>query len=201
MLKKEFLKELRKGISCLPEEEIVERMNFYAEIIDDRIEEGISEEEAVKEIGDINAVASQIISESPLVKIVKEKAKPKKKYNISGIILLILGSPLWISLIIAVFAVIFSLYVSLWAIIISLWSVFVSLISCGIGGIAGSVILAIGGKEIAGIAIVGVSIICIGLSVFMFFGCKAATSVILMFTKKFVIWLKNRFVKRRECNE
>ena len=38
-----FLDELRKGLSGLPEEDIQERLSFYSEMIDDGMEEGLSE--------------------------------------------------------------------------------------------------------------------------------------------------------------
>lgn len=47
MNKQEFLVKLRKGLSGLPKEDIEERLTFYSEMIDDRMEEGLSEEEAV----------------------------------------------------------------------------------------------------------------------------------------------------------
>ena len=47
MNKQEFLDELRKGLCGLPSEDIEERINFYSEMIDDRMEEGLTEEESV----------------------------------------------------------------------------------------------------------------------------------------------------------
>ena len=44
MNKQEFLAGLRKGLSGLPQEDIEERLLFYSEMIDDRIEEGMEEE-------------------------------------------------------------------------------------------------------------------------------------------------------------
>ena len=48
MNKEEFLSELRTKLSGLPQEDIEERISFYSEMIDDRMEDGISEEEAVE---------------------------------------------------------------------------------------------------------------------------------------------------------
>ena len=47
MNKQEFLAQLRKGLSGLPKEDIDERLTFYSEMIDDRMEDGIPEETAV----------------------------------------------------------------------------------------------------------------------------------------------------------
>ena len=53
MTKQEFLNQLRMGISGLPQEDISERLTFYREMIDDRMEEGLSEEEAVAFIAEM----------------------------------------------------------------------------------------------------------------------------------------------------
>ena len=45
MKKEEFLTELRSKLNGLSKKEIDERINFYSEMIDDRISEGKSEEE------------------------------------------------------------------------------------------------------------------------------------------------------------
>ena len=56
MSKQEFLDELRKGLSSLPQSDLEERLIFYSEMIDDRVEEGLTEEEAISEIGTVNEV-------------------------------------------------------------------------------------------------------------------------------------------------
>ena len=73
MSKQEFLVQLRKGLSGLPQDDIEERLTFYSEMIDDRMEEGFSEEEAVSQIGSVDEIVSQIIADIPIMKIAKEK--------------------------------------------------------------------------------------------------------------------------------
>lgn len=199
MNKQEFLAELRKGLSGLPKDEVEERLTFYREIIDDRMEDGIPEETAVCEIGTIDEIVSQIIADIPLTKLVKEKITPKNKLKAWEIVLIILGSPIWLSLLIAAFAVIFSLYVVLWSVIIALWAAFASFVACGLAGIAAGVYFAAGGNGLTGIAMIGAGIVCAGLSVFMFFGCKAATKGISNLTKKLAIRIKNCFIKKEEA--
>lgn len=41
MSKQEFLAELRKALSGLPQGDIEDRLTFYSEMIDDRMEEGL----------------------------------------------------------------------------------------------------------------------------------------------------------------
>lgn len=193
MNKQEFLAKLRKGLSALPQDDIEERLLFYSEMIDDYVEEGLSEEKAVLAVGSADEIVKQTVADTPIAKIVKERNKPQRRMSAGEIVLLILGSPIWLSLGIAAFAVILSLYVSVWSIIISLWSVFVSLVACTVGGIVSGVVLAICTSHFTGIAMLGASLVCAGLSIFMFCGCKALTKGILILTKKTAGWIKNRF--------
>lgn len=70
-MKEQFLNELRSRLKGLPKNEIDERISFYAEMIDDGIEEGLSEEEAVKRIGTVDSVVSQILSEVRLFNLAR----------------------------------------------------------------------------------------------------------------------------------
>ena len=127
MNKQEFLDGLRKGLSGLPQDDIEERLTFYGEMLDDRIEEGLSEEEAVAAAGSVNEIVRQTVADIPLAKIAKERIKPKRRLKAWEIVLLALGSPIWLSLGVAAAAVIFALYVTVWSVIASFWSVFASL--------------------------------------------------------------------------
>lgn len=198
MSKQEFIDKLRAKLSGLPKQELEERLNFYSEMIDDRMEEGHSEEEAVSEIGSVDEIAAQIVADIPLVKIAKEKIKPKRRLKAWEIMLLVLGSPIWLSLLIAAFAVILSLYASLWSVIISLWAVFGSLVCCALGGIVAGIVFVLSGNDLTGIAMFGAGFLCAGLSIFLFFGCKAATKGTLLLTKKIALGIKNYFVKKDE---
>ncbi len=199
MNKQEFLIELRKSLQGLPQEDIEERLTFYREMIEDRIEEGLSEEEAVSAAGTVEEIASQVVAETPFTKIAKERVKPKRRLNALEIVLLVLGSPIWVSLGIAAVAVIFSVYVSLWSVIISLWSVFASLVGCAFAGIVAGVSFMYFKSILTGVVMLSASLVCAGLSIFAFYGCKAVTDGIILLTKKFALWIKNCFIKKEEA--
>ncbi len=201
MTKVQFILALNEKLKNLPKKEVEERVNFYVEMIDDRIEEGTSEEEAVAAIGNIDEITAQIISDTPLSKIAKEKLKPKRKLKTWEIILLILGSPIWLSLIIGLGAIVFSLYVVLWSVIVSLWSVFVAMVACVIYGIVGGSLFAIMGEDLGGIALVGTGVVCSGLSIFAFYGCKAATKAMVVLTKKLTLSIKKMFMQKSDVEE
>lgn len=198
MIKQEFLAQLRKGLSGLPEADIEERLTFYSEMIDDRMEDGIPEETAVSEIGSVDDIVSQIIADIPLGRLAKEIIKPKKKLKTWEIVLLTLGSPLWLAILLAVFAVILSVYIVLWAVIIVLWSAFAAIAACGLAGIAAGAYFAVSDNVLTGIAVIAAGIACAGLSVFMFFGCKAATKGILNVTEKLAVRIKNCLIDKEE---
>ena len=195
MCKQEFLMQLRKGLSGLPQRDIEERLSFYSEMIDDRMEEGLSEDEAVLAVGSVEEIVSQIIGDIPLAKLAKERVKGNRRLKSWEIVLLVLGSPLWLSLGIAAFAVIFSVYVSLWSVIISLWAVFVSFVGCFIGGLMAGIVVACTGNVLPGIAVLAAGLLCAGLSIFAFYGCSAVTRGFSLLTRKTAVWIKNCFVK------
>lgn len=199
MTKQEFLSSLSQGLNGLPRNDIEERLGFYGEMIDDRIEEGFSEVEAVEGIGSVEKIISQIIADTPLLKIAKEKIKPKRRLKVLEFVLLILGSPIWLSLLIAVFAVAFSLYISIWSLLVSLWAVFASIIACAFSGITAGIGIAVSGKTPIGIALIGVGIICAGLSILLFFGSLSATNGVCILTKKACLWTKNCFINKGEA--
>ena len=196
MIKQEFVEEMRSRLSGLPAQDVEERLNFYIEMIDDRIEEGYTEEEAVSAIGSVDEIASQIVADIPLPRNAKEKIRPKRRLKAWEIILLVLGSPVWIPLLIAAFVVLISVYIVLWSLIVSIWAVFASLVACAFGGIVAGIAFAFSGNGLVGIALSAASFVCAGLSIFLFFACHAATKGIILLTKKIALSIKRCFVKK-----
>lgn len=196
MNKQEFLAKLSEGLGGLPKEDIAERVNFYSEMIDDRVEEGLTEEEAVAELGPIDGVVSQILEETPISKLIKERVKPKRSLRAWEIVLLVLGFPLWFPLLIAGFCVVFTIYVVIWALIASLWAVelafAVSAVGCAVMGAA----FLFTGRAPQGAVIIAAGLVLAGLAVFLFFGCLAATKGAALFTKKVALGIKSLFLRK-----
>ena len=186
MTKDRFLSLLRERSSGLPQDELEERLSFYEEAIDDRMEEGLSEEKAVFAMGSIDEIAAQL---APDVKL----SAQKRRIKAWELVLLVLGSPVWLSLLIAALAVVIALHVSLWSVIVSLWAVFVSVAACVIGCVAIGICFICVGSGLSGAAVIASAVICAGCAILMFFGCKAATKSILRLTKNIAVWLKLRF--------
>ena len=196
MTKHEFILRLREGLRGIPKSELDERLDFYKELIDDRIDEGQTEEDAVTDIGNVNEIISQILSEIPLRKIIKEKVKPNKKMKWWEITLIILGFPVWFPVLISIAAIIFSLYISLWSVIVSFWAVFASFSACSVAGLIAGIGIMLYSKINIGLAVLSSGIVLAGLAIFTFFGCKSVTELTVKLTKKFVLWLKYRFARK-----
>ena len=199
MSKQEFLEQLQKGLRGLPKEDVEGRLMFYSEMIDDRIEEGLSEEEAVAAVGDVEEIVRQVIADTPLAKIAKERIRPKRQLKAWEITLLALGSPIWLSLGIAAAAVFLAIYISIWSVAVSLWAVFASFAVSAVGSIPASVFIIAGRSGVSGAVVIAAGMVCAGLSILMFYACMAATKGILLLTKKIAVWIKNCFIGREEA--
>ena len=64
MTKKSFLRNLKRELGALPGAERKKALDYYSEVIDDRIEAGFNEEAAVRELGDVGALADGVIAEA-----------------------------------------------------------------------------------------------------------------------------------------
>jgi uncharacterized membrane protein len=194
MNKELFLQTLRERLSCLPQGDLEERISFYEEMIDDRIEEGLSEEEAVAAVGPVDDIVEQVMAEIPLTKLVVQKVKPKRKLKGLEIALLILGFPLWFPLIIAALAILFSVWVVLWSIVISVYAVGVSFVAGWVSSMPVALYYGtLRNFEGAG-CFIGAGLILAGLAILVFIGGKQIARGVIYLTKKSLLGIKALFV-------
>ena len=196
MNKQEFTAELCARLSALPEETVEDRISFYIEAINDRIDDGMSESDAVADVGNIDGIVSDILSEIPLSKIANQKIKSSRHLRGWEITLLAVGSPVWFPLAIAALAVIFSLYVSAWAIVASFWAAFGSFAGGGFGGVVSGIVFICTGNAPSGIALIASGLVCAGLAIFSFFGCLYATKGTARLAKIIVLGIKKCLIKK-----
>ena len=194
MNKEQFLNELRSRLNGLPKADLEERLSFYSEMIDDRVEDGLTEEEAVAGIGTVDEIVEQILDEVPLSALVREKVRQRRGLKIWEIILIVLGFPVWLPLLIAAFAIVLSLYISLWAIMISIWAVDLSLAAGAVGGVLSAAWYLVKGNPAAALFTLGAGVICAGLAVLLFYGCVELTKGLIWLTKKMVLGVKALFI-------
>ena len=173
MDKLDFLLALDKRLDVLSETDRRASLDYYSEILDDLVEGGMTETDAVASLGSVDAIAEEILMDIPLPKLVKAKMKGKKPLSGLEITLLIVGFPIWLPVLISVFAVIFAVYISLWAVVISLYAANVAMAACAPTGIAAAVVLFASGKPTAALLFLGAALVLAGLAILLLFGCNA----------------------------
>ena len=167
MKKVEFLGALGGKLAGLPQADIDKTLSYYSEMIDDRMEDGVPEEEAVAALGSVDEIAEQTIRETPIAKLVKERVKPKRKMRAIEIVLLILGAPLWIPLGITALVLIFVFFLILWLGTIILASLCLSFGASCLGLIVSTVAYFLAGSPAAAVCCIGGSLVCLGLTLLM----------------------------------
>lgn len=199
MTKAQFLAAVRTRLAGLSQSDIDRSLDFYAEMIDDRIDEGLSEEEAVAAMGSPEYVASQILMDTPLPKLVKAKAKPSEGWQGWQIALLIIGAPIWLPLMLAAAIVLFVVFISVWAVVFSL---FVTVFALGIAGIAcivgGIVGIFTAGFPAIMLAVVAAGMLILGISILLFVAMCAVFKCIIALFKWITKKIKSLFIKKEE---
>ena len=95
MTKQEFLSELERALGKLPHAEVEQALAFYDEAISDRMEDGLSEAEAVAGLGPVDEIAAQIAAETP--PIPRAIARANTGSRSLNIVLLAVFSPIWVT--------------------------------------------------------------------------------------------------------
>lgn len=161
MSKEEFLNRLNQLLMSLPSEERERMKVYYDEIIEDYIENGFSEEEAVAKLGSVGAVAEEILKESKSVIVTKEKMSGGAKVGITT--LLVLGSPLWGALLLAALAILLAFYIVLCVPVIICGAFAVAFLAVSIIGIIGTPFLLFESVSMAAMQF-GVGVMALGIS-------------------------------------
>ena len=123
MTKQEFTSKLSLKLSGLPKRDIKERVQFYSEMIDDRMEEGLSERDAILAIGSIDEIALQIRNEFGSEKEDRDDKASKRKLSAWQTAAAIIGSPVWVPLLIVAASLVLVAYILIWVLVITFWAI------------------------------------------------------------------------------
>lgn len=198
MNKQEFLAALQAGLRGLPQEDIQHWVDFYREMVEDRMEDGMSEGEAVAALGSVRDVVAQILSETSLPKLVQAKVKPKHPLKAWEVVLLVLGSPVWVPLLLAGALLVLACYTVLWSIIITLYAIDLSFALGAVAGLIGFFQFVPSGDILPGLFLIGMGLMCAGLSILLFLTFGKVTSLLLHGSKRVVLAVKFRFIRKEE---
>ncbi len=198
MNKSDFLNNLRQSLNRLPQKDVEQSIEYYSEIIDDSMEDGTSEEDAVNALGPIAEIVQQIQMAMPLPKLVSAAARSSSSahdWRAWEIILLVLGAPFWIPIVFMLVTLFAMFYFLLWMMVFMLYIIDFTLAVSGAGLLfRGIIALMQGHFAIAGMHN-GVGLFCIGAAILSFFPFKKITAGLIWLSKKFILWIKSLFVK------
>lgn len=198
MTKNEFLTKLERLLQSCDKKEREKSISYYSEMIDDFIEDGFTEEEATKKVGNPGTIAEQLLSEE----LVKEKKQVTKGTKIVTGILLVLGCPLWGSLILAGICLIISALLLILSGYILIWCIPIITGSLALASVILSVVSTCGSPFIMpqnlplGIVQLGVGIVAAGLFLLMGFLTVYVSKYFASVTKMFSEWLHKSVIEK-----
>ena len=134
MNKKEFLRSLSGSLRGMPRGERAQSLEYYGEMIQDRMEEGLSEEAAVACLGSADEIARQILEGGGV------QEKRSGRVPVWMIVLIVLGSTVWLALLFAFLAVVLAAYIVAWSLIAALYACLLGMAVCGPCGALGFVV-------------------------------------------------------------
>lgn len=196
MTKNNFLYILEEKLSGLPEAERKKSIEYYAEIIADRVEDGTPEAVVIAELGSIDAIVNDIISEVPLSRLIKAKMKIKKSFEAWEILLIVLGALIVVPIAISLVAAALSLYASLWAVVVSFFAADLSLLVGGVGGVVSFFPLLFMGETATAFILLGCALVALGLTLPFFYISKGLVKLGVLSTKALIFLIKKSIVKK-----
>lgn len=142
MNKEEYLVKLRQALTDIAISNVESRIEYYSEMIDDRIEDGMSEEEAVNSMESIESIIETSRMEKPMPVLVKEKVQKSKEaaeekgHGALWVVLAIIGFPIWLPLLLVFGGIILVLYILLWVLVFVCFSVELAVAASALGCLA-----------------------------------------------------------------
>lgn len=190
MTKRDFLKQLKKRLRLLPWQEREKLIAYYSELIEDEVEEGRRETEAVSRRGNIDMIAEQTLRD-----YISEQcgAPGDKKVKLrSG------GFGIRLAIAIVSFPVWLPLYLSGWSVLISLYVSALSCVAAGVLYVAPAAFM-LASEGAAGGVQLGCSIAAVGAGILLGMGAWELTKLWLNMSKWLCRGIRYSFRKEAEA--
>ncbi len=194
MSKAEYIKAVELALAKAPKNDREKILDYCMEMIDDRMEEGMTEEDAIADMGLPQMMAEQLLAET----MSKEEKQPRRKLRVWEIVLLILGSPIWLSMLLSLFAVLLSCFLMLWVMVAVCYILVLSLAVVFLAGLVGSVLFWVQGQAAQGFVLLGSGLICGGIAVFLLLGSNYFTLGACKLSKWSFVQLLHPFGKEQK---
>lgn len=207
MKKWEFVNELNARLRDLPKTETDKYIEYYLEMIDDRTEEGMTEEEAVGAVGSIDEIESKIRSEYAGA-YVQVQTRPSgfsfKRLQWWQIALMVLGSIFLIPFVASAFGITVGACASLFGVVVACFAVVFALyVVSGAMFVSGAALIVAGiaaffnqGAPL-GMFTLGGGFLLTGLSVLMIIGLNKLTELMIKGIKNLISAIVRLFRRGR----
>ncbi|MGX7023739.1 DUF1700 domain-containing protein [Vagococcus hydrophili] len=189
MNQKEFITRLRRELVKRNVLDTETHINYYQEIIADYVEDGVSEEEAVAKLGSMEDLVLSIAGNN--VSSVELRSEKQKSPLIW--FLLIVGSPLWLSILLSIILLLLSGIIILWCLPLILGSLSFAFLVTGIVSLVGATF---NSSFYYIVTQLGVGVFASGLGLLCLIGTTSSTQVISSLVKKLTTPLTKIFSQR-----
>ena len=198
MKREEYLDRIRALLQNLPPEDLERSLAFYAESIADRMEDGMSEEEAVASLESPEEAANAILLEQPLPTLVKVRVKERRQLSTLEILLLVLGFPLWLPLLLTALVLVFTFILLTWVLVLVPASVCLALGASAIAVLFAGVLSLTKITLPALLAAPGAALILAGLAILAGFLVVGTLRLALIVTRALVRGLKSLLIRKED---
>ncbi len=202
MTKRDFLDLLELRLKGkISKSELQSILEFYAQSVDERMEDGMSEQEAVQAIGSIDDIVSDILIDAPIASVLGKKIKTSREGTSNKTlwtVLAIAGFPVWLPVAIALAATIFVLYIAIWVLVISVYVVWGALIVALPAGVYVSAKFLMAGQIEPGIAFIFAGVAGLLAAIALFRPTMSLAKKTAVLTAKYVRKIKKVIKGKKE---
>ncbi len=192
-----YLEQIALLIRNLPPKDQERSLAFYAESIADRMEDGMTEEEAVASMDPPEVAARAILMGAPLPSLVKARVK-EKRMGAFEILLLVLGAPLWLPLLLTLLVLELSLYIVVWSLVISLAAVALALALSSLAVLVAAVYSIVKGGVPMMLLCLGAALILAGLAALFFLLVRLSGKLSVDLGKAMLRGIKSLLIHKEE---
>ena len=200
MTRADFISSLSARLSSIPEQERKKAVEWYSELIFDRMEEGMSEEDAVSGIGNTDEIAEEIISQYRQTAVAvptagddtgssgaaeKAKSSPDRGVNTALMIFAVVAlSPIWLPLAATALSLALAALVLVWCLVITAGALLLSAAAVGVVGLVYGFWALFVINPAYGLLVLGTALIAAGLTLALI----PLTAVTVKAAVRFSVW-------------
>lgn len=201
MNKKVFLEELRNWMEEFSMEQIERTLSYYEEIISDKMEEGMTEEEVVRSLGSPEEIVKEMLLELPIPTLLEERLKPKKGLAFWQMGLMAVGGVIVFPILFSLLMAAFSVYFAIWMVVAALYLTVAAIGVSGMAALVGATVMTFRGEVLQGIFGLGAFFVLAGLTILISLGMRTVTGKFAGLSMKYVRMIKRKILGRRRSYE